>query len=34
MGRAFRGALASPIGAALALPAVLERDTHVATAEW
>jgi glucokinase len=36
MGGAFRGAdLAGPIGAALRLPAVLERDTHVAAlAEW
>ena len=34
--RAFRGAaLTGPIGAALSLPAVLERDTHVAAlAEW
>jgi glucokinase len=36
MGGAFRGAdLAGPIGMALGLPAVLERDTHVAAlAEW
>lgn len=36
MGRAFRGvALADPVGTALGLPAVLERDTHVAAlAEW
>jgi glucokinase len=36
MPRSFRGAaLAGPIGAALSLPAVLERDTHVAAlAEW
>jgi glucokinase len=36
MPRSFRGAaLAGPIGAALGLPAVLERDTHVAAlAEW
>lgn len=36
MPRSFRGAaLADPIGAALSLPAVLERDTHVAAlAEW
>ncbi|HEX5015714.1 MAG TPA: ROK family protein [Candidatus Limnocylindrales bacterium] len=36
MPRSFRGAaLAGPIGAALSLPAALERDTHVAAlAEW
>jgi len=36
MPRSFRGApLSGPIGAALSLPAVLERDTHVAAlAEW
>jgi glucokinase len=36
MPRSFRGAaLANPIGTALSLPAVLERDTHVAAlAEW
>jgi glucokinase len=36
MGSAFRGAdLAGPIGMALGLPAVVERDTHVAAlAEW
>ncbi|MFL5749760.1 MAG: ROK family protein [Chloroflexota bacterium] len=36
MPRSFRGAaLAAPISAALSLPAVLERDTHVAAlAEW